>query len=385
MRQELESRPRRIAVVLSAVNVRRLAPGFAPFAGLGYDFWIIDIYRPREILLRALKEWEPSAIITEWIPELTEFLAEFPCPMVVVPADLRVAGAQCVDVDDEAVGRVAAEHLRSRGYREFAFVGRGDAHYAGQRKAGFQAALGRPVPVFWEAFSHWRQYDEYWREPLEELSTWLKSLPSPVGIFAAHDPTARHVLEAAAQIGREAPYSIGLVSANDDETVCAMARPAISSIRLPWRRLAGEAVHAVERLWRGEAPGQAVLAPPLEVAPRGSSAYEAVEDERVRRALLHLQSRTGEILTVAELAREVGVSRRVLERRFRETLGRSPLEVITRERIERAKRLLADTDLPIALIAERCGFQSNERLTVNFGRLVGIPPSAYRRRTAAFQ
>lgn len=381
MRQKLESHSQRIAVVLSAVNVRRLAPGLAPFAGLGYDFWIIDIYRPRDTLLGALEEWEPSAIITEWIPELTEALTHFPCPMVIVPADFPVEGAQCVDVDDEAVGRVAAEHLQSRGYREFAFVGRGDAHYAGQRLAGFEAALGRAVPVFWEEFRNWRQYDEYWREPLEELSTWLAALPGPVGIFAAHDPTARHVLEAAAQIGREAPYSIGLVSANDDETVCAMARPAISSIRLPWRRLAAEAVHAVERLWQGIPPGPPVLAPPLEVAPRGSSAYEAVEDVLVRQALLRLQARAGESLTVAELARETGVSRRVLERRFREALGRSPLEMIMRERIERAKRLLTDTDLPVSLIAERCGFQSNERLTVNFGRMVGIPPSVYRKQT----
>lgn len=361
------------------MNVRRLTPGLAPFSGLGYDFWIIDLYRPLDSLLKALREWEPSILLTEWAPEITPALSTLPCPMVLVPADVPFEGAQRVDVDDAAVGRTAAEHLRSRGYRTYAFVGRGDAHYARQRLEGFEEAVGQAVPVFWEAFRDWRQYDEYWREPDEALLEWLAALPSPVGIFAAHDPTARHVLEAAAQIGREAPYSIGLVSANDDETVCAMARPAISSIRLPWRRLAADAMRAAEHLWNGHPAGPPFLSAPLEVSARGSTSFEAVDDALVRKALHHLQDHLSAQVTVASLAREIGTSRRVLERRFRDALDRSPLEVIQHERIERAKRLLAETDLSVALVAEHVGFQSNERLTVNFHRLVGMPPASFRR------
>lgn len=380
MRQSTSSHSRRIAVVQSAVNVRRLTPGLAPFAGAGNDFWIIDIYRPAEILLENLREWAPSAIITEWMPGLTEALVGLGAPVVVVPSDLGPAAAQCVDVDDVEIGREAARHLRDRGYPNFAFVGRGDAHYARQRLEGFREVVG-DVPVFWEEFRNWRQYDEYWREPEGELRAWLEARPDPVGIFAAHDPTARHVLEAAAQIGREVPYALGLVSANDDETVCAMARPQISSIRLPWRRLAAEAMHAVERAWAGAAPGEPILVRPLQTVARGSSSYEVVEDAAVRKALLLVQQEATGDLTVTALAQAAGVSRRVLERRFRDVLGRSPLEMITRERVEHAKRLLVETDLPVSLVAERSGFQSNERLTVNFRRLVGRPPAVYRRET----
>lgn len=378
MRQSASPSFRRIAVVQSSVNIRRLTPGFAPFAGMGYDFWVIDLYRPREPLLASLREWRPGAIVTEYLAGLTEALVELGCPVILVPSDQPVGGVFHVDVDDPAIGRLAAEHLIARGYQKFAFVGRGDAHYARQRLDGFRQVVG-DVPVYWEEFRDWRQYDEYWRDPDEDMVDWLVSLERPVGVFSAHDPTGRHVLEAAAQAGLEVPFSIGVVSANDDETVCEMARPALSSIRLPWRRLAAESVRMLETLWAGGTPADPVLVQPLEIVARGSSSYEAVGDPVLRKAMGVLAERLVEIHSVEQWAAEIGVSRRVLERRFLAGLGRSPLAMMRHERVERAKKLLTTTDLPVSRIAERCGFQSNERLTANFRTAVGMPPAAYRR------
>jgi LacI family transcriptional regulator len=373
---------KRIAVVLSSVNVRRLTPGFAPFAAMGYDFWIIDLYRQPDLLLASLREWRPRAIVTEWLPGLTEALAKLSCPVVIVPSDEPVAGVFSVDVDDVAIGRLAAEHLVARGYKNFAFVGRGDAHYAKQRLEGFRSVVGE-VPVYWEEFRDWRQYDEYWRDPDEDMVGWLAGQAMPVGIFTAHDPTGRHVLEAAAQAGLEVPFAVGVISANDDETVCEMARPALSSIRLPWRRLAAEVVQTIEAIREGKTPDSPVLVKPLEIVARGSSSYEAVGDLVVRRAMQYLVAQISTIASVEEWAAQVGVSRRVLERRFQESLGRSPHAMIQHERVERAKSLLTTTDLSVGLIAERCGFQSNERLTVNFRESVGVPPATYRRDSRA--
>ncbi len=378
MRQAAPEDTRRIAVVQSPVNVRRLTPGFAPFAGMGYDFWIIDLYRQPDLLLASLRQWKPSAIVTEYLPGLTEALVEIGCPVILVPSDQPVEGVFHVDIDDLAIGRLAAEHLVARGYRRFAFVGRGDAHYAKQRLEGFRSVVGE-VPVYWEEFRDWRQYDEYWRDPDEDMVGWLAAQPTPLGIFTAHDPTGRHVLEAAAQAGLEVPFAVGVVSANDDETVCEMARPALSSIRLPWRLLAAEVVRTIEAIRAGKAPVSPVLVQALEIVARGSSSYEAVGDPVVRRAMQVLVEQVAVIGSVEEWAARAGVSRRVLERRFLSALGRSPRTMILHERVERAKNLLTTTDLPVALIAERCGFQSNERLTVNFREAVGVPPTTYRR------
>lgn len=362
----------------SSVNVRRLTPGFAPFAGMGYDFWIIDLYRQRDLLLASLRDWKPSAIVTEYLSGLTEALVELGCPVILVPSDQPVDGVFHVDIDDPAIGRLAAEHLSSRGYGSYAFVGRSDAHYAKQRLQGFCEVLGE-VPVYWEEFRDWRSYDEYWRDPDEDMVEWLAALRKPVGIFTAHDPTGRHVLEAAALGGMDVPFAVGVVSANDDETVCEMARPALSSIRLPWRRLAAEVVQLIEEVQAGGDVRAPVLVQPMEIVARGSSSYEAVGDPVVRRAMRELVADVSLIASVEEWAAKVGVSRRVMERRFKDALGRTPHAMISHERVERAKALLTSTDLSVGMIAERCGFQSNERLTVNFRSIVGVPPVQYRR------
>lgn len=382
MRHSTAGSTLRIAVVQSPVNVRRLTPGFAPFSGMGYDFWIIDLYRQPDLLLSSLREWKPSAIVTEYLPGLTEGLLELGCPVILVPSDQVVDGVFNIDIDDFAIGRLAAEHLIARGYRNFAFVGRGDAHYAKQRLEGFRSVAGE-VAVYWEEFRDWRQYDEYWRDPDGDMVGWLSAQPTPLGIFTAHDPTGRHVLEAAVQAGLEVPFAVGVISANDDEMVCEMAHPALSSIRLPWRRLAAEAVQMIERFHGKKAVGSPVLVQPLEIVARGSSSYEAVGDPVVRRAMQVLVERISTLASVEEWAAEAGVSRRVLERRFRSSLGRSPHAMILHERVERAKDLLSTTDLPVSIIAERCGFQSNERLTVNFRASVGLPPATYRRSSRA--
>jgi LacI family transcriptional regulator len=345
---------------------------------MGYDFWIIDLFRQRDLLLASLREWQPGAIVTEYLAGLTEDLLELGCPVVLVPSDQPLAGAYHVDIDDDAIGRLAAEHLVARGYRNFAFVGRGDAHYAKQRLEGFQSVVGE-VPVYWEEFRDWRQYDEYWRDPDEDMVGWLAAQVTPLGIFSAHDPTGRHVLEAAAQAGLEVPFAVGVISANDDETVCEMARPALSSIKLPWRCLAADVVQLLEAVWAGKAPAGPLLEQPLEIVARGSSSYEAVGDPVVRRAMQMLVEGIANIASVEEWAARVGVSRRVLERKFQSSLGRSPHAMMLHERVERAKKLLTSSDLPVSLIAERCGFQSNERLTVNFRELVGVPPVMFRR------
>ncbi len=380
MRQSESNPSRRIALVQSSVNVRRLTPGFASLAGMGYDFWIIDLYRQPSLLLESLREWKPCAIVTEWLPGLTEGLVALGCPVILVPSDEKVDGVFNVDVDDLAIGRLAANHLISRGYRNFAFVGRRDAHYAKQRLEGFQSVVG-DVPIYWEEFRDWRQYDEYWRDPDEDMMDWLLGQPKPLGIFTAHDPTGRHVLEAAAQANLDVPFVVGVVSANDDESVCEMARPALSSIRLPWRKIAAEVMLTLEAVWAGKSPTGPVLISSLEIVARGSSSFEAVSDILVRRSMQSLISQIASIKSVEDWATQSGVSRRVFERRFQAALGRSPLAMIQMQRIERAKILLSTTEIPISLIAERCGYQSNERLSVNFRALTGMSPANYRHST----
>jgi LacI family transcriptional regulator len=154
-----------------------------------------------------------------------------------------------------------------------------------------------------------------------------------------------------------------------------------AEIRLPWRKIAAEVMLTLEAVWAGKSPTGPVLISSLEIVARGSSSFEAVSDILVRRSMQSLISQIASIKSVEDWATQSGVSRRVFERRFQAALGRSPLAMIQMQRIERAKILLSTTEIPISLIAERCGYQSNERLSVNFRALTGMSPANYRHST----
>jgi AraC family transcriptional regulator of adaptative response/methylated-DNA-[protein]-cysteine methyltransferase len=100
----------------------------------------------------------------------------------------------------------------------------------------------------------------------------------------------------------------------------------------------------------------------------------------VERALALIEAGALDRDTVDALAARLGVGSRHLSRLFDAHLDASPLQVAQSLRIQRAKRLLDDTDLPIAVIAARAGFPSQRRMSAAFARLYGRPPSALRGR-----
>ncbi|MEY9886367.1 bifunctional transcriptional activator/DNA repair enzyme AdaA [Bradyrhizobium sp. USDA 329] len=86
---------------------------------------------------------------------------------------------------------------------------------------------------------------------------------------------------------------------------------------------------------------------------------------------------------VERLAERLGVGARHLARLFAQHLDASPLQVALSIRVQRAKRLLDSSDLPMAAVAERSGFSSTRRMSTAFTRLYGSPPSAFRRKAEA--
>lgn len=100
----------------------------------------------------------------------------------------------------------------------------------------------------------------------------------------------------------------------------------------------------------------------------------------VERALALIDAGALDGDSIDALAERLGIGPRHLSRLFAEHLDASPLQIALSLRIQRAKRLLDDTDLPVALVAERAGFSSPRRMSAAFTRVYGQPPSALRRR-----
>jgi LacI family transcriptional regulator len=176
------------------------------------------------------------------------------------------------------------------------------------------------------------------------------------------------------------PDDVAIVGVDNDETLCEVCNPPLSSVVAGHQALGYAAAGLLDRLLRGEVvSGGRILIEPQGVVTRRSTDVLATADRRVASALRFIRECACQGITAADVIGQVPVSRSVLQRRFRRELGRSIQEEIINVRIRRARQLLAETDLPLIEIAERCGFKHQEYLGAIFKARTGKTPARYRR------
>jgi LacI family transcriptional regulator len=209
---------------------------------------------------------------------------------------------------------------------------------------------------------------------------WLLALPKPAAVFSSNDVPARHLAEMCRALGLLVPEEVALLGVDNDELECLLCHPPLSSVVNPAEQIGYEAARLLDRLMSGrQPPRRPIHVPPTHVVTRQSTDIVAVADPDVSQAAAFIRDHAAENIGVADVVLALSMARRRLERRFRGCLGRTILDEIQRVRVERAKHLLAETDLPIPVVANRSGFSTPQRLAAVFRRATGQSPTAYRR------
>ncbi len=376
----------RIALVISDIFLRRLTPALFPLVESRQDYWIIDVHRPVGELRRLLKEFSPSGIITELLPDKTQAVLEAGLPTVIADSDDVYPGVISIDVDDEKVGKRAASYFLSAGFQNFAFLGN-RMPYSVQRMAGFEKTLkphGYNCHVHFDPEKRKATYMEHFRGESSSLRQWLKELPKPCALFAAHDPVGRMVCEVAHEEGIPVPEEIAVIGANNDDLLCNLSYPPLSSVIIPWLKIGRIAGREIDRLVSGEESGGRVIqVNPGEVVHRQSSEWTAVDDLDLRRALEFMRLHFHEGISIKTLCATLRINRRTLERKFQEKLLCSPRQQLAQIRIDRARELLSETNHQMDWVASEVGFSSAERLSVVFRQVSDSSPSDYRKQMNA--
>ncbi|HLY59929.1 MAG TPA: DNA-binding transcriptional regulator [Terriglobia bacterium] len=295
-----------------------------------------------------------------------------------------------IRTDSIAIARMGATHLIESGVRHFAYCGFTNFHWSvvrekafqeSLREAGFACATHRIPSTNWTKRPNWI---ERWQHEQPALAHWLKSLPKPVGIMACNDICAAEVLQVCTMTGIRVPDEVAVVGVDNDELVCELSDPPLSSIALDVEKAGFEAAHLLDGLMSGQLKtGQVVLVQPTYVAIRRSSDIIAQEDPLVARALRFVRDQSRHALSVIDVAEEVGVSRRTLERRFLQALGHTVLDEIMHSHLLRAKQLLLETDFPCHQIATQAGFGSLKTFHRCFSRMERTTPQNFRQRSTA--
>jgi len=292
-------------------------------------------------------------------------------------------GFPFVGVDNQAVGRLVADHLLSLGFRNFGVYELDTEHYFTERRETFVRQIqsqGFQVQVFRAGGD--RESPRQWEHHQDRLVRWLQQLPRPVGLMACTDQLGYWLLDACARAGIAVPEQAAVIGVENDETLCTMASPQLTSVAFDSVRIGYAAADLLDRMMQGiPAPKHPLYIPPLQVVPRKSSDVMAIDDPDVCEAIRALRKAACSGVSIGELLKTVPVSRSMLERRCRELLGRSPREEMFRLRIQAAQSLLRDTELTGDQIAHRTGFRSAPYFCTSFLKATGCTPGAYRQQS----
>jgi LacI family transcriptional regulator len=325
-----------------------------------------------------LSSWKGDGIIARIENRvIARALEPLELPIVDVSAAMLLPELPCVETDDSAIAALAASHFIDRGFQHFAFCGVPDFNWSNWREENFAHILKERG---FECTRYDRPPDCPDGEPeVDAIGEWLARLPKPVAVFACYDARGQQVLDACRRRDLEVPDEVAVLGVDNDDVLCELSPPPLSSIIPNARRTGWEAAALLARMIAGEkVPPGLYPIPPLGIASRQSTDITAVEDACVARAARFIRENACSGISVADVVAAVPLARRLLEKRFRAMLGHTLREELTRVQMQRAKELLSGTDLPLAEIAGRVGFKHVEYLTVVFKRECGMAPSAYR-------
>ncbi len=358
-----------------------------------HESWAI--YHRPGVLFDALpprfREWGPEGIIAQLeSPKLVRQIRRMKVPAVDLFALHAIPGIPRLTSDHRAVVRMVVEDFLARRYESFAYCGLPGVHYSEIRCKHFVELLGRAgyeVAVY-EASRFAGTHGVFDREAAGLLETrrlgrWIADLPKPLALLAGSDLRAQQVVGACRQFEISVPGDVAVMGVGNDELICRLSNPSLSSVALNSERIGYEAAVMLERMLRGRAaPQRPILVEPRGIVARKSTGALAIADGDVAAAVQFIREHVAERVTTTEVAEHVALSRSTLQRRFAAALGRSPRDEILRAQLDRVRQLLIDTDLPLARVAELAGFHYVESMCRLFKRRLGLTPGQFRKGAA---
>ena len=348
--------------------------------------------------------WEPGGLEKAWpklqaldidgvilrdLDKLDEVVALKIPAIVVGHSKTEIPDLVNVVTDSQAIGRIGAEHLLSRGLKHFAYCGYGGAGPAVSKAESFVWSEGRQnsfqqhierAGFKVDAFCALPGATDVWQQERQKMTDWLQSLAKPVGIMACNDDCGQQVVEACKLAGLSIPDEVSVLGADNDELICGLSSPPMSSVAINFERAGYEAARVLNDLLRGKKTAHSkITVTATHVVIRRSTDYMAISDLNLQKALQFIRDHIRENIRVLDVSHAAGLSRRALEIKFQREMESSVHDYIKRLRTDQIMRLLVETDLPIGQIAESLGFSDIQHFARYFRAGTQMSPLAYRR------
>ena len=333
---------------------------------------------------RLPQGWKGDGIIAvlDKREDVVDFVRKSNVPTVdlsVIRSELKVPR---VSGDHFAIGQAAGELFLERGFQHFAWFSAFDDPASVLRRDGFfEAVKSQSITArSWVFPPVVKKNQDEWTVKSDWLIRNLRAIPKPAAIFAFHDAEAANVLDACLSGGIDVPEEVSILGVDNNPVICESVRVHLSSVNHDLEGLGYAGASLLHDLMRGgEPPAEPILIPPRGVTERRSTDALAVKNESVRRALEFLRSNFPRLIGPEDAAEAAGVPRAQLETEFRKLVHHSMRRELARIRLQRAKEFLLNTELPVADVAARSGFNTAQYFNNVFHRETGLTPLSYRR------
>lgn len=309
-------------------------------------------------------------------------LRAFNTPIVDVANDRDDPGMPRAVNDDALTGRMAAMHLLDKGYPRLAYVGIDETEWSNKRFLGVRETLRErdlpDDPPVYGMGSPWLKRGHN----LSGLVKWLKKLPLPCGIMAANDLVGYRITLAADMAGLRIPDELGVVGVDNEDAYCELSRPALTSISCDCEQIGREAARLLRQIVNKEDPLRLVVIPPLHIIVRDSTDMAAAENKLVRDVRSFIRANVGRGINVADVASSFPLSRRALEKRFKQDTGRTLHEEVMEVRLQCSRDLLA-AGSGVAIAGHESGFRTVSHFYHAFKSRFEMTPREYASKTRA--
>jgi LacI family transcriptional regulator len=371
-----------LIIETSKVYGRGLLDGIGRYA-MAHGQWVLDVEERGldEKPSRLLRSWEGDGIIfRSTSPTMVQTIRRKRIPAVDTNSAVVGHGFPLVYADENRVAQLAATHFLERRFQHFAFCSVEERRWVQWRREAYLRELmrlGLHVHVNALKKSTELSCDQQHRS----LVAWVTGLPKPIGILAANDVCGMRLIAACRTAGLRIPEQVAVLGVDNDEVLCRLTSPPLSSIDLDSPSIGYRAASLLADLMRGVTiSSEPIWIPAHGVVTRRSTDTLAIEDAELVHALAFIREHACEGIDVENVIRNVGISRATLERRFATHFQTTPRQAIVRVQMEQVKCLLAETDYSLEQIAHRTGYKTQSHLSVAFKRETGLTPGEYRKK-----
>lgn len=330
--------------------------------------------------IERILKWKPDGLITR-APEVTKKLTKAGIPTIIaISTNEEYPDIAQLSPNPESIGHMAAEYLLNMGFTNYAYCGFHGQRWSIRRGESFCEFIkqnGFDTHFFGQSATN---STYMWDAEQKKLIEWLKTLPKPIGMMVCNDDCGQFVIEACKIAGLNVGYDIAILGVDNDDLVCELSSPSISSIALDSQRAGYDLGELLDEMMENpDIEVKKMFVDPLYVIQRKSTDILAIDDEDVFNAVRYIRNHSGNSISVGDVVKKACVSRRRLEQKFKKTLRRSIYSEIILCRMNKVSKLLLETNMSISKIASKMGFSEIGELSRIFKKTKGLSPREYRK------